>query len=301
MKPESVHTPSGFDVAGVGAAALDYVCTLPTWPAPAGPAAKLPVLDYQMSPGGQTATAMAACAAFGLRAAFAGVLGADSDGRRMREALETRGVDVTHAHVEGKQAYSIILLTTGSSERVVLWRAASARPGPPPLLDARLIHVDDTDEDAAVSAARTARDAGRLVTTDIDRVTARTRELMAVATHPILAEHVPGALTGESDLVTALRHLRSLTAAPLIVTRGALGALALEGDDLIDVPGIAVDAIDTTGAGDVFRAGFITALLEGRGLPDCLRFANAAAAASCEQSGAMGGIPDRARVEALAR
>lgn len=290
-----------FDVAGVGAAALDYVCTLPEWPEPAGPAAKLPILDYRMSPGGQTATAMAACAAFGLRAAFAGVIGADSDGRRVREALEARGVDLAHAHVEGKQAYSIILLTTASAERIVLWRAAAARSGPPPALDARLVHVDDSDEEAALSAARAAREAERLVTTDIDRVTARTGDLIGLATHPILAEHVPQALTGARDLEAALRQMRHLTAAPLIVTRGASGALALEGDALVDVAGIPVDARDTTGAGDVFRAGFITALLEGRDLRACLRFANAAAAASCEGQGAIAAVPTRARVDALLR
>ena len=59
-------------------------------------------------------------------------------------------------------------------------------------------------------------------------------------------------------------------------------------------------ALIITGAGDVFRAGFIYALLRGWSTPDLLRFANAAAAVSCTRLGALGGIPTLEEVEELA-
>ena len=75
--------------------------------------------------------------------------------------------------------------------------------------------------------------------------------------------------------------------------------MALDEDGVHYAPAFRVDAVDTTGAGDVFRAGFIYALLRGWPTDDILRFANAAAAVSCTRLGALGGIPSLEEVEAL--
>ena len=61
-----------FSVVGVGANSLDVVYVLPEYPRPEGPAAKLPIRSHRVSPGGQTTTALCACAALGLRAAYVG-------------------------------------------------------------------------------------------------------------------------------------------------------------------------------------------------------------------------------------
>lgn len=294
------------DVAGYGASSIDLVYTLPAYPSPDGPLSKLPIQSHSVQPGGQTATTMAGCAALGLRAAFLGATGHDAHGARVRDALSARGVDISQASIlDAPQPYAVILLADGHAERIVLWhrdatfvpvdfsRVRAAAGG------ARLLHVDDTDEAGAIAAAEEARAHGRLVTTDIDRVTDRTRDLLALATHPVLAEHVPALLTGEAGMARALRALRAVTPAPIVVTRGAAGATALDGDTLIESPGFRVDAVDTTGAGDVFRAGFIAALLDARPLAEALRFANAAAAASCTVRGAMASVP--ARADVLAR
>ncbi len=296
------------DVAGVGASSIDLVYALPAWPLPDGPLAKLPIQSHVVSPGGQTATAMAACAALGLRASFLGATGSDAHGALIRRELERRGVDISHAQVTGgAQPYAVILLVEGRGERIVLWhRDAEFIPVELSRLrgvieQARLLHVDGTDEESAIAAARIARAAGRLVTTDIDRVTVLTKDLLAVATHPVLAEHVPALLTGEPDLAGALQALRRITPAPIIVTRGAAGAMAIDGDTLIDVPGFSVEAVDTTGAGDIFRAGLIAALLDAAPLRDAMRFANAVAAASCRTRGAIASVPTRDDIEILLR
>ena len=316
-----------FDVAGVGVSAIDLVYVLPAYPEPEGPLSKLQVQSHVVSPGGQTATALAGCAALGLRAQFLGITGNDAYGALIRDELARRGVDVSQSTIlDGPQPYSVILIARGLpadlspeatrakgeapqgakvGERIVLWhrepgkiiRDKFSRLVP----DARVLHVDDVEIDGAIAAARIAREAGRLVTTDIDRVTERTRELIELATHPILAEHVPPKLTGESDLPRALRRLRDLNAGPIVVTRGEQGAIALEGDEIVESPGFRVEPIDTTGAGDVFRAGLIAALLDGLPLTETLRFANAAAAASCRRQGAMLSVPSRGEVDLLLR
>src|SRR5262249_39801815 len=146
---------------------------------------------------------------------------------------------------------------------------------------ARVVHVDDVDQDAAIRAATIARETGTPVTSDIDRVNERTKELVAAVTFPMFAEHVPPALTGVTDPAAALRELRRAHAGIFVAPLGVQGAIALDGDRLIQVPAFAVEAVDTTGAGDVFRGAFIYAYLQGRPLEQTMRFANAAAAVSC--------------------
>ena len=300
-----------FDVVGVGANSVDYVYRLPDFPHPDTQAAKLRVTHHAVLCGGQTTTALCACAAMGLRTRYIGVTGDDENGALIRRELEVRRVDAEHAYVHhAKNAFAVILVDDRRGERVVLWQRDAALAlqhreiDPSVVAQSRLIHVDDVDEDAAICAASIGRSAGIPVTSDIERVTERTEELVAAVTIPIFAEHVIEQLTGEDDFERGLRKIRQLRLKPdttydsstyaydmLCVTLGARGSMLLEGDRLHHVPGLPVDVVDTTGAGDVFRGGFISALLRGHSPANILRFANAAAALSCTRLGAIDGIP----------
>jgi sugar/nucleoside kinase (ribokinase family) len=308
-----------FDVVGVGANSVDYVYRLPEFPHPDTQAAKLRITHHAVLCGGQTTTALCTCAAMGLRARYIGVTGNDENGTLIRRELEAHGVDAAHSYVRrAKNAFAVILLDERKGERVVLWHRDAALTLQRGEIDAsvvagsRLIHVDDVDEDAAICAASIGRLAGIPVTSDIERVTPRTEELVAAVTIPIFAEHVIEALTGERDFERGLRKIRAnrrpgpsgpgeekVPLKPdttddhelLCVTLGVRGAMLLEGDRLHHAAGLPVEVVDTTGAGDVFRGAFIAALLRGDTPADILRFANAAAALSCTRLGAIDGIP----------
>lgn len=292
-----------FDVVGVGANSVDYVYRLAEYPRPDSSASKLQIRSHLISCGGQVATALATCAAMGLKTTYVGVMGNDENGRRMRGELVARGVDVSHAVTrDAVNPYAVILLDEQQGERIVLWDRSPAlalRPDEIPrdvITTARLLHVDDVDEEASIRAAGYAREAGIPVTTDIERVTARTAELVATVSIPIFGEHVLEPLTGERDFERGLRALRRTHDGLLCVTLGAHGAMLLEGDHLHHVLGIRVAVTDTTGAGDVFRGAFIAALLRGDTPEAALRFANAAAALSCTRTGAIASVPTMADV-----
>ena len=295
-----------FDVVGVGANSVDYVYRLPDFPAPDGPKAKLRIVQHAISPGGQTATTLCTCASLGLEPTYIGAVGNDDNGELIRDELTHRSVDVANLAIRDiSNAFAVILLHHRQGERVVLWDRTSEldlEPGeidPEVIRGARLLHVDDVDESAAILAASIARDAGIPVTSDIERVGARTPELLSLVTVPIFAEHVLEALTGEKDFEQGLRRVKGPRHDMVCVTLGARGAMMLTGDRIDKVSGIPVDVIDSTGAGDVFRGAFITALLRGDGPQDILRFANLAAALSCTRPGAIGGIPALAEIQAL--
>lgn len=295
-----------WDVIGIGATSVDYVYRIPARPEPEGPHSKVRISSHMVSCGGQTATALGTCAALGLRASFAGVLGSDENGRRIREALVQRDVHVGDALIsEAPNQFAVILVDERTGERMVLWSRdalLSLEPHdlrPDLLARARVVHVDDVDQEGAILVAQAARATGAIVTSDIDRLTDRTEALIAAVSVPMLAEHVPPALTGESDMERALRKLRGPGSRLVCVTLGRRGAMLLDGDRIHHEPGVAVNAIDTTGAGDVFRGAFIYALLRGDAPPEILRFANAAAAVSCTRPGALDSVPTLAEIAEL--
>ena len=289
------------DVLGIGESSIDYVYRVPALPHQGGPT-KMPITRASVSPGGQVATTLCTCASLGLSAHYLGALGTDENGRLVREALERRGVG-TDACVtrEGTSRYAVILIDEGTGDRLVLWHrdeAVALRPADiqaEHVRDIRLLHVDAVDETVAIHAATLARDAGIPVTLDVDRVSPRTRELVGIVTIPILGEGVPQALTGEPDTARALRQIAA-GHAMACVTLGARGAMLVAGDAMHVVEGHRVDAVDTTGAGDVFRGAFIDAFLRGEPPGRILRWANAAAAVGCEREGAIAGVPTREEV-----
>lgn len=295
-----------FDVVGVGANAMDYVYRLPAYPQPDGPLAKMRIVSHTRSCGGQVATALCTCAALGLRVAYAGAFGRDDNAALLRDELARRNVDLSYAVTrDASNAFAVILLAAHSGERIVLWDRddrLTLGDGEPPaslVTSARLVHVDDVDQEAAIRVATLARAAGVPVTSDIDRLTPRTEALVAAVGIPIFAGHVLPALTGEADPERALRKLRRTHDGLLCVTLGAHGAMLLDGDTLTHEPAFGVTAIDTTGSGDVFRGAFIAAYLRGDSTRDMLRYANAAGAVSCTRLGAIGGVPTRPDVDTM--
>src|SRR5215216_6062299 len=111
-----------YDVIGLGANSFDYVYRLPCYPIPNGPREKLRIASHTRSCGGQTATALCACAALGRSAKYIGAFGQDEGGTLIRDALAARGVDTRNAVTRVcPNAYAVILLAETDGERVVLW------------------------------------------------------------------------------------------------------------------------------------------------------------------------------------
>lgn len=290
--------PSQWDVLGVGCNSVDYVYRLPASPRADSPTAKLRISSHHTMLGGQTATVSAACAGLGLRTGYIGCAGDDDNGRLIVGELGQRGVDVSRVMTRDcANRFAVITVDETTGERIVLWdrddqlNIARTELDAAAIQSARLVHVDDEDQEAAIAAALIARDAGVPVTSDIERVTDRTADLIAAVSIPIFAEHILPAITGETEAERGLRKIRQSHGGMICVTLGAGGAAMLVGNDLIQAPAFKVPAVDTTAAGDVFRAGFIYALLHQQTPHDMLRFANAAAALACTRSGAIASIP----------
>jgi len=290
-----------FDVVGIGENSCDVVLRVAGGIAPN---AKIRVTARRTLHGGQVATTLATCASLGLHAAYVGAFG--NDGSALRRALEQRGVDTSFSvDRRGRGRSAVIVVDELSGDRTVLSERDStldlrAEEIPADVIaSARALHVDDTDRAATIVAARIARRAGVPITSDFDRIDAHTPELLGAVSVPILAESMPAALTGEPDLERALRMLRRPDHQMICVTLGARGSMMLAADRMHFSPAFTVDVVDSTGAGDVFRGAFISAMLRGDDPDRILRFANAAAAIACTREGALDSVPALAEIEHL--
>ena len=297
--------PPQFDVAGVGLNATDTLLVVPRFPPYAG---KVPFEEEIVSPGGQVASAMAACARLGLRTKYIGTIGDDERGRIQMASLRAAGINVDHvqsrAGCPNQSAY--IIIDRGTGERTVLWsrpeclRIDPAEITPDQILCARLLHIDGHDTPAVAHAARIAHGAGIPVTVDVDTIYHGFDRVLPHVDYLIASSEFPAQWTNERDPLRALELIqREYGMRVAAMTLGAHGALALENGRFLYSPAYVVNCVDTTGAGDVFHGAFCYSVLQGMHLADALDFSNAMAAINCTAMGARGGICGVEEVRAL--
>jgi sulfofructose kinase len=285
-----------FDVVGVGLNATDTLLIVPHFPAYAG---KVPFHEEILSPGGQVASALVACARLGLRTKYIGAIGDDERGRIQLESLLGTGINLDHVqhcrNCANQSAYIIIDRSTG--ERTVLWRHDEClridpeRIGPEQIVGARMLHIDGFDTRAAGRAAGIARSHGIPVTVDVDTIYQGFDRLLPQVDYLVASSEFPAAWTGVNDPFEALETIQSQYGMKVAaMTLGAHGALAREEGTFYYSPAYVVNCVDTTGAGDVFHGAFCYAVLQGMRMRDALEFSNAMAALNCTAIGARGGL-----------
>jgi sulfofructose kinase len=291
------------DLVGVGLNATDTLIPLAAYPERGS---KTEYNAVSVMPGGQTASAVVACQCWGLSTRYVGRLGDDDAGRLHLREFDRTGVDARVVEVPGAASPQSLIVVDGGGERTVLCRRDERLLLQPTDLSrewithARALHLDGYETAAATQAARWAKEANIPVIADLDETYHGIEDLLECIDYAIVSRDFPGRLTGESNLEMALRRMHQrygcrVTAATL----GQDGVLAWDGKRSYLHSAFRVPVVDTTGAGDIFHAGFIYGLLQEWNLERQLNFACAAAALNCTCSGARGGIRTVADIEKL--
>jgi len=296
---------SKVDLVGVGLNATDTLILLPEFPARGS---KMEYSDVTILPGGQVATTVVACQTWGLSTRYVGKLGDDDASRLHREAFARTGVEAQLITVCGALSPQSLILVDGGGERTVLCRTDKRLALQPEdlnrewVVNARALHIDGHDTGAATLAASWARAAGIPIIGDLDDVYPGVQELIEMIDYLIVSRDFPCRLMEEPNLEKALQAMHHLYGCKLTAaTLGTDGVLAWDGQHFHHSAAYRVPVIDTTGAGDIFHAGFIYALLQGWPLDQQLDFSCAAAAMNCTAAGARGAIrPVKAIQELMA-
>jgi sulfofructose kinase len=291
-------------VVCIGIATLDAIALVNRLPTPGE---RLPAVEVRLAGGGVAATAAVTLARLGVPVAFVGRVGDDEAGRWIRAGLADAGVDIGGLRtVPGRSPASVVLVDSVGGERSLI---PDVRGVPPIALSdddivrcagARQIHVDQTGfpviSDLRASGIRApvsldgGNFTGELRLDLVDLYAPTERALLARYRGTSLDEALARALDEGPGRVVATRGRRGSTAAERLPD----GSIRHHRTPAFDVP-----VVSTLGAGDVFHAALLAALLEEQAFDLALRFANAAAGLSCHALDGRSGIPSRREVDQL--
>jgi sulfofructose kinase len=285
-----------FDVVGMGLNSVDFFHLVPQYPAQNS---KTEILRFSKQGGGQVATALVALSRWGLKAKYIGKIGGDEMGRFSFNSIRNEGVDVSSVTLEpdATNQFATIIVDAVSGERTILWDRDKRlmyrehELHKEEVCSGKLLHLDGHDLPAALRCARWAKEEGIPTVIDLDKVEAGTPELIGEIDFMIISSRFPLLFTGISDPGKALPEIQKQVSGFLCATLGDNGAMALVDGKILHDRGFKIKAVDTTGAGDIFHAGFIYGLIQNWEVAEILRFANAAAALKCRDLGGRKGIP----------
>jgi sulfofructose kinase len=296
------------DILGLGSVAVDDVLYVADYPRADS---KTPVRRRERHCGGLTATALVAASRLGARCSYAGTLGDDDLCRFILDRFRQEAIEVTWVRRrEGaRPIHSVVVVDERQHTRTILYDLHGfngAEPDWPEdavIRSARLLFVDHIGLDGMIRAARIARSAGIPVVADLEGDEgAGFTELLSLVDHLILSRDFARKVTGQEDPGVAALRLWRADRQAVVITCGSEGCCYVCSEEPVrprHQPAFEVEAVDTTGCGDVFHGAYAAALVQGLDVPARIRLASAAAALKATQSGGQAGIPTRQAVEAF--
>jgi ribokinase len=272
--------------------------------------------DFDMGPGGKGSNQAVGAARLGAEAYFAGIIGADKLGDIATDLYTAEGVNADYLRRTADMATGVgfIILNQAGENGIILDMAANT------LMDAAFVDTVESQiarskvvmsvleipVEAAARAMALGRKHGTLTLLNpapaapldesvlqyVDLLTPNETELRILLGLP------PDDPAPTPELA---RQLQARGVKTIIVTMGEKGALILTDGEVMPVPGLPVDVVDTTGAGDAFNAGLAVALGEGKSLVEAVQFANCAGALACTKLGVISSLAHRPAVEELSQ
>ncbi|MCX7513342.1 ribokinase [Frateuria sp. STR12] len=289
-------------IAVVGSINMDLVTQATRFPQPGE---TLLGEDFVTVPGGKGANQAVAAARLGATVTLIGALGRDGFGDQLHAGLRHEGVDLAHLRRLDDQASGTASITVaGGENQIVVVPAANAGLMPAHVEAARdaiaradvvLVQMEIPLE-TVDATLRLGQQLGVPVIFNPAPARPLPAEWLARARYVTPNQHELAVLLG-ADPAEDFRTLMRRAPGPVVLTRGGEGAWYREQGEPRHQRGFAVEAIDSTGAGDTFNAALAVFLHEG--LAAAVRKACAAAALSVTRLGAQRGMPRAGELDAF--
>ncbi|RJR41419.1 MAG: sugar kinase [Desulfobacteraceae bacterium] len=285
------------EVIGLGQASLDFLGRVPFFPVENE---KSELETIQIQCGGPASTAMVTLARLGVRTSFLGSISDDYFGKEIVKGLKAEGVDYSRLTIRPgyTSQLAFIVISPRNANRTIFWHRGSVPPLKrdevtlAPFTNARILHIDGLMVEAAMEAARQARDLGWTIVMDAGTMRQGSPGLVRLVDIVVASEVFAEAIIGPGEnMERALEVISDMGPGSVVITLGERGSIGRENGKVVFQRSYPVEAVDTTGAGDVYHGGYIYGILQGWDMAECMRFASAVAAMKCRRIGARDGIP----------
>lgn len=290
-------------IIGVGRAVYDHSLLLDHYP---DEDEKTVSIDRFHGSGSPVPNALSLLARWGHDTLLVAVIGDDSTGSLFMEDLRQLKVSSEYVITREQEvtpcAYIRVNRTNGSRSVVLDRTIAPLTVDELPsnvLRQSQVLLIDGWETDAAIQAATTVREASGKVMLDAGDIRPRMEELLSVTDWLIVPLAFAQNYQRNANLFELAQHLRNQGPELAIITNGTGGCVASWLDQTKWFPAFSVPTVDSTGAGDCFHAGMIHGLLNQWDIPDCIRWASAAAAINTTALGGRGKLASIEEVEAL--
>lgn len=272
--------------------------------------------DFRMTLGSASAIFACGMARLGHPVTFIGKVGIDDFGRFCLDALERANIATAHVMRSAECATGVTVVLSTRQERALVTCLGAiadlryAELQEPIFQGCRHLHLTSYFLQHALrpdflAIIRQAKRNGLTVSFDPNsdpsqEWSGEIWQIFSEANVVFLNEAEALAITQQKELDGAIGILQKSIVC-LVIKLGSRGAIGVQAGEVVHVPGFKIDAVDTTGAGDSFAAGFVHGMLSGWGLQECLTVGNAAGALSTREPGGTGGQADRAILEKFLR
>lgn len=275
-------------------------------------------------PSGAPAICCDAAAKYGMKTGFVGAVGCDEFGELILRRFEADGIDTGKiAQVDNLATGCAFVAYFGDGSRKFIFHIGDSASGKVAQSEDLIeyasafrhchlmgcsLSVNDAMRSTCVALAEKVKSEGGSVSLDpnlrpeilgIEKCREILAPVISLADIVLPSGDEAELLTGLEDEDKACRHLIQQGVRIVVLKRGANGCRVYSGNETLDVPGFEIDAIDPTGAGDCFDAGFVIGYLKGFSLEEAARLANAMGALGASRLGPMEGTFDAATVNRL--
>lgn len=252
-----------------------------------------------LRPGGTVPAALVFLARHGISCDFVTSLGLDAEAAMLTEALRTEGIALK-SYTQARTKINTIIDDV-NGQRTKLHSSIVHTPiknlDESYLADFDLVIVDRHERAAFYELLRKKSPHTKIMIDPSTEVSDFTLAMMREADYPILPIESLIPLNGNQGFLTASSLAYEVCQKPFIVTLGELGSLRYDGHHMEFLPALPVEAIDTCGAGDVYRGAFAYGVLQGWDARRAAHYANVAAGLQCTKLGNLPAIPDKPAVE----
>lgn len=285
-------------IVGIGANVFDTLYNIPTYPTED---TKMRATASKVAGGGPVATGLVAAQKLGEDTAYIGVLSDDNGGKFLKEDFIKYGVNTDFIEIKsGYRSFaSVLWLCADTATRTCVFDKGDLPPlklsetQKKAIKNAEILMVDGNEMDAAVDAAKIARENGTKVLYDCGGLYDGVEKLLALTDIMIPSEEFSLGITGCKTAEQAAKKLyETYSPEVVVITQGKKGGLIYNGNDIINYPIYPANVVDSNGSGDVFHGAFAAAVVKGYDYLKCCHFSSAVSGIKCMGVGARESAPD---------